>query len=193
VWKDGNGKPGDLLYMSPEINTPGIPSGMPEFRTYPFNANSALFITDTVIYVGWKQLTDEFLNLGYDVNANNLSRTFVNVSGDWFNPGGSLTPGTIMIRAVFGSKRIITGHRELSENMEGPVLYPNPASELITIEPFGKRIQHISIVDMTGRMVLQHSGEVYQLDVSSLAPGIYNVILITDKNQPINRKIIVRH
>ncbi len=87
VWKDAGGVPGDLVYLSEETFTPGEWEGKPGFRRYAFPADTNLVITDTSFFAGWKQTTEDFLNLGYDVNRNNLDRVFVNISGDWFNPG----------------------------------------------------------------------------------------------------------
>ena len=90
-----------------------------------------LVITDTSFFAGWKQTTEDFLNLGYDVNRNNLDRVFVNISGDWFNPGSSLIPGTPMIRAVFSKKDLVTGGGDISANGPDITVYPNPASDRI--------------------------------------------------------------
>jgi len=193
VWKDEGGKPGELIFMSPEVFTPGTSSAMPGFRRYAINTDEDLIVTDTVIYVGWKQETAEFLNLGYDVNRNNLNKTFVNVSGDWFNPGGSIIPGTIMIRAVFGNKNVVTGTEDIQETAADVVLYPNPVSGILTIGSDGPLIDRVSIVDVSGRLVLQQVGTLNGIDVSGLSPGVYQVLLTTGKEQQINRKIIVSH
>jgi hypothetical protein len=193
VWKDGSGIPGDLIFMSPEVYFPGSESAMPGFRRYAINADEDIIVTDTVIYVGWKQVTDDFLNLGYDVNRNNLDRTFVNVSGDWFNPGASIIPGTIMMRAVFGNKKVISGIGEMPETPSDVILYPNPVSGILTMEPNGTTIKRVSIVDLSGRLVIRQDGTHNTIDVSGLSPGIYQVLLTTGKEQQINRKIVVSH
>jgi hypothetical protein len=195
VWKDENGKPGELIFMSPEEYTPGSGLTMPGgFKRYAINANEDLIITDTVIFVGWKQVTDEFLNLGYDVNRNNLNRTYINTMGDWDVPGNSIIPGSIMIRAVFGNRKVLTGTNEIPIITQPDVkLYPNPVSGILNIEPNGTVINCISILDITGRLVLQQEKGHNQVDVTGLPPGIYQVQLTTDKNLHINRKIIVSH
>jgi hypothetical protein len=193
VWKDDNGKPGDLIFISPEEYIPGAESTMPGFKRYAINSDEDLIITDTVIYVGLKQLSEEFINLGYDVNRNNLDRTFVNGLGDWFNPGGSIIPGTVMIRAVFGSKKVITGNDQIPETTPELLLFPNPVSGMLNIETNGTLLNYISIYDIAGRLLLQQDGGQNYIDVSKLSSGIYQVVLTTAKNQRINQKIIVSH
>jgi hypothetical protein len=189
VWKDAGGKPGDLLYMSDEEFSPVFGPQMPEFRRYVID--SAMYVTDSIIYVGWKQLTDEFLNIGYDVNRNNLNRTFVNLAGDWINPGGSLLPGTVMMRAVVGSRDVITGVPENHDISEIKV-YPNPASDYISVLS-GETITGIVLTDISGRMVLKRTGSIDRIDVSSFAPGLYVLTVNTGKAASYIQKIIIRH
>ena len=194
VWNDGGGKPGDLLYMSTEEFSPDSSLETTGFKRYPVQPDENLIITDTVVYIGWKQLTDEFLNLGYDVNRNNLSRTYVNVAGNWINPGGSLIPGTVMMRAVFGGKDVISGSPEIPGLNSSLVAYPNPANHILHIGPEETDIRSIMVFDMSGRIVKHQTGNVHSIDVSSLAAGVYQVLIYTKGTQPpVNRKILISH
>jgi hypothetical protein len=190
VWKDDGGKPGELIYLAPDEFTPDLDTEMPEFKRYPISIDTDLVVTDTSIYVGWKQVTDEFLNLGYDINRDNISRIFVNTSGEWFNPGSSIIPGSLMIRPVFGSKAVITGSAEIPETPLDIVLYPNPASSKVFIRASGVVVRRIWVYDLYGRLVLQQQDHSDHLDVSGFQSGIYEVILDTDQGS-ITRKIIV--
>jgi hypothetical protein len=192
IWKDDGGKPGELMYKSDDTY-PLLSEGIPEFETYPVHPGEGIFISDTVIYIGWKQLSEEFLNIGYDVNRNNLNRTFLSVSGGWINPGGSLIPGTIMIRALFGRSDIITGTSDESPVLSpgNVVVYPNPVSGILNIVSESDDITGITVFDIAGRIVLQQTGNHQQLDVSGLSPGFYQLMINTGKIQPVNRKIII--
>jgi hypothetical protein len=192
VWKDGGGKPGELLFLSDDYYHPDT-LYMPGFKRYPLETEEDLIITDTTIYIGWKQRTEDFLNVGYDVNRDNLPRTFVNVSGTWFNPGGSIIPGTIMMRAVFGGKDVITGKPEIPADTDDIILYPNPVSGMLTIQSEKNLIRQISIFDISGRLLIQENGNRNNIDVSQLSPGIYQVVMTTGVGHFINRKIIVSH
>jgi len=190
IWKDGGGKPGDLIYISEESYYPDFSSPVPSFKRYPILSAEDIIVSDTVIYAGWKQQTDEFLNLGYDVNNDNLSRTFVNIGGDWISPGGSLIPGTVMIRAVFGNKGVVTNSDPMPEKEWDVIAFPNPASHLIHINA-DEKISTISLVDISGRIVLQLTGDHQTIDVSPLSPGMYHIILFSGKKTPIIKKIII--
>jgi hypothetical protein len=191
VWEDDAGKPGELIYMAPEESSPEFGLEINDFKRYPLNPETGLVISDTVVYVGWKQVSEEFLNLGYDVNCDNVERIFVNKSGEWNNPGNSIIPGSLMIRAVFGSKEVITGIAEIPATPPDIVLFPNPVSDILSINAHGLMIIGISVFDMFGRLVMQSDDGLEHIDVSQLAPGIYHVVIITDQEQTISRKIIV--
>lgn len=191
VWNDDGGKPGELIYLSAEEFTPELGTGMTEFKRYPLDPDANLVITDTVVYVGWKQVSDEFLNLGYDVNRDNVERIFVNMSGQWNNPGNSIIPGSPMIRAVFGSKDVITGATEVTGSPDEIVLFPNPVSEILSVKTSGLTIMHISLYDISGRLIMQLTGNPGQVDVSDLLSGVYQMIFLTGTGQNISRKIVV--
>ena len=179
--------------MSPETFTPGNDLKLYGFKTYKFPDDANLVITDTSFFAGWKQSTEEFLNLGYDVNRNNLSRIFVNISGDWFNPGSSLIPGTPMIRAVFGSKDIVTGTPEIPVTEKAVELFPNPASDIIHIRTTGFTLSHIRMIDLQGRVLLNEDGDHHEIDVTSLPSGMYLLQLSANDGSFVNRKMVIRH
>jgi hypothetical protein len=181
------------MYMSSEIFTPGDEFNFLGFNTYRFPEDTNLVITDTSFFAGWKQSTEEFLNLGYDVNRNNLSRIYVNISGDWFTPGNSLISGTPMIRAIFGSANIVTGVRDIPGKDKDVELFPNPASGIIHIRTTGLTLSHIRVIDLQGRVLLNENGDHHEIDVTSVPPGMYLVQLITNDGRYVNRKMVIRH
>ncbi len=187
VWKNNGSMPGELIYMSEDYYYPDFSSDEATFKEYKFTEN--IITTDSIIYVGLKQLTDEFLNIGYDVNNNSLSRAYVNTSGDWYRLSGSMRPGTVMIRAVFGTTGVQTGLDENPDQVQINV-FPNPVSEILNISS-EEDVRQVSIVDVSGRIVLQQSGQVRQIDVSSLEPGLYHLIFSTGNSRQVTRKIIV--
>ena len=58
---------------------------------------------DDIFYVGWKQLSDTFLNAGLDINTPHSGRQFYWINGIW-NP--SQVNGSLMIRPVVGTPLI---------------------------------------------------------------------------------------
>ena len=64
-------------------------------------------------------------------------------------------------------------------------IYPNPTYDLITIK--GEGVIKVSIVDVTGKIVLESKQK--QIDISSLAKGIYWVVLVSEKNNSIKKMV----
>jgi hypothetical protein len=187
VWADGGNMPGEILYLSEESYYPDFSSDKSDFKIYALP--EGILVTDSIVFVGIKQQTDEFLNIGYDVNNNNLSRTYVNTSGEWFSPGGSLIPGTVMIRAAFGKQGIVTPNRDTDVKTD-ILIYPNPASGILNISS-EKAVNDVRIIDISGRIILHKTGEISQLDVSSLTPGVYQIIVLAGNQPPVNQKILI--
>lgn len=188
VWQDGGGKPGDLIYISEEYYYPDFNTPIPGLKRYPVPGNLAT--TDSIIYIGMKQQTEEFLNIGYDVNNDNLSRIFVNTSGSWISPGGSLIPGTVMMRAVFETKGVVSGGGPEQERGEEISVFPNPASDVLFIQS-EIPVRKIIITDVSGRVVLQQNGPNESVSITNLTAGLYQVIIVSGTSKTIIKKIII--
>jgi len=86
---------------------------------------------------------------------------------------GTASPGTSIIPLLPGTNIsvTITGPLALSEgNSFGFELYPNPATQLVTIKTVGK----VKVYDTRG--VCVYSGTGGQLDISSWVRGVYRVV-----------------
>jgi polyhydroxybutyrate depolymerase len=75
-------------------------------------------------------------------------------------------------------------------NEEKPVakvnMYPNPCVDYLTVEY--ENSASISIVDLTGKEIIRTNQK--QINVSTLAKGIYSVIVITRDKQQVVRKLV---
>jgi len=81
---------------------------------------------------------------------------------------------------------------DLSELQSNVNLFPNPSQNFITLQSPIK-IKDIKIFDITGKFVSEVTNVNsldYSLDVSSLSNGFYNVQIIFENNQSINKKLI---
>jgi len=177
--------------MSDETYSPGEADNMPGFQRFAIPGDLDLLISDTSVFVGWKQVSEDFLNLGYDVNRNSLQRVFVNISGDWFNPGSSLKEGTPMMRAVFGGRETITG-TDPEHNVADIRVYPNPASGKVFIQSGTSIDFKYSLTDMHGRTLRQEANS-ESIDVSDLPSGLYMLRIVPAQGTPVIRKLVVRH
>ncbi|MBN2480511.1 MAG: T9SS type A sorting domain-containing protein [Bacteroidales bacterium] len=192
VWEDENGKPGEMIYISPETFTPEHKGFLDPVR-YPVNSDVDMIIEDSVLYVGWMQLTEEFLNVGYDVNRNSRDKIFVNITGEWFNPGTSILPGSLMIRPVFGSKAVVTHTAEYDESDADIIIFPNPAKDLLHILGENPLINRAILYDGLGRPVYSADDASFPIDVSVFPSGIYYLRIRWTDGSSISKKIIISH
>lgn len=143
------------------------------------------------IFVGFEQSNDAVF-VGYDRNFNSRRKIFYNVDGTWRN--ASFT-GSVMIHPEFDSVYYpwTVGREELTEEQLLWKLYPNPASQTLTIAA-DYQDAHVQILDLTGRLwrdqPLQQGST--QLDIADWAAGTYLVRLIRMESGTIEtRKLII--
>ncbi len=101
---------------------------------------------------------------------------------------------------VFKTIAIVAGREGDSQNGAIPVdkseqvrLYPNPATEIVTIElPENSGKATVIVLDLLGQMVLQSSSseQKLQLNLSSLAAGSYLVHIKTEKQETTHHIIV---
>lgn len=76
------------------------------------------------------------------------------------------------------------GINELN-NADSFNLYPNPCTNNVTIE--GEKISTTVIMDINGRVVLETKNK--QIDVSSLAKGVYSIVISSGKNRSVKKLV----
>lgn len=175
VWNDNNGVPGDLIYTVGEQMVENG-SSINGFHTYRL---PVALPVDGNFYVGWKQMSETFLNAGFDINTNPKERQFYWLNGNW-NP--SQVNGAVMIRPVIGSA-IITGIDNYQNQTASQVkIWPNPATDQIRVSmterPYSSSA-FISIIDISGHEVMKVPYS-ETLDISRLSNGVYIVVTVVD-------------
>ena len=165
VWNDNNGVPGSVIYEKSGVR-PEFEAGFNVFHNYILDEPIAVSGT---IYVGWKQTSDELLNLGYDRNTDRSNNLFYNVDGTWYN---SITPGTPMIRIVVGKEN--PTHIYANEKEKPIELFPNPCYNCQKIEFSDDESKQISVIDINGKVVKQEWCEKY-FDTDGINPGFYTL------------------
>jgi hypothetical protein len=188
VWDNNNGVPGNILYtkqgiMVEQANTINgfytytIPEGVPVNGTF---------------YVGWRQLSESFLNVGYDVNTLNAGKQLYWLNGDW---SLSQVPGSIMIRPVVGSPLTITAINDThyNSNKKSLNIWPNPAKDYINIDRGEIQLSglsYISFNDLSGRELMKVPFN-ERIDISSLHEGMY-ILVISINNMPVSYNRIIK-
>jgi len=176
VWDDNNGVPGTVLYTKEAVMVEQG-SGINGYYTYTLPEG---IILNGVFYVGWRQLSESFLNVGYDANSHQNSRQFYWINGEW---NQSQVDGTLMIRPVIGYPMKITSVKEpVYKSPEQIKFWPNPAKDFINISTgdlqlFGTAC--ISITDLNGKELIKVP-YADRINISSLHDGMYLIFLTVD-------------
>jgi hypothetical protein len=195
VWSDNNGQPGTKIYED-EFFFPRQPIYTNErnkFVTYFFKDTMKVAVGQ-VFYIGMRQIDEDRLNIGFDMNHNNANKIFWSVDGgnQWFNAS---FPGSVMIRPVVTSKMDYLLDLPVYEEVKPRAVnvYPNPVQDIlhVDVEDANPWDVFIEITDVNGRMVKQYSGEelVYTAD---LRQGIY-LVRVYYQGYPLEVKRIIKH
>ena len=180
IWDDNNGLPGNILYSLENMTVvPG--DEINGFYTYILPDG---VMVNGIFYAGWKQHSETFLNVGFDVNTPHQGRQYFWLNGVWQQ---SQKEGSVMIRPVVGKSLRITSAESIeAEDKDTPMTirsWPNPASDFITIDCDNLSLSvtaFISIIDFQGREMMRLPFS-EQINISSLRAGLYTVFIISDK------------
>lgn len=179
VWADDNGAPGTQLGTAAgPVAVPGTFSN--GFVTWHFNKPVSV---NGNFWIGWKQLSETFLNAGLDLNTPPAGRQYFLLNGIWQQ---SQAPGTVMIRAVMKGSGTGTssGENPLFNSLYR--LYPNPAAGEVTLEVSDDAPQDftVDIYDLRGARVLSLPRTVHP-DIRSLPAGSYIMIIRNNAGAPL--------
>ena len=176
--------PGNNIYTSDKYYYPDTTLNPGEFTRIVLD--SAIIIKDDVC-VGIIQNTDEFLNIGYDINNKNKKHVYINNLGYWESLAGSSDEdGSLMIRPVMSRKPMALGLKETNAPpLPKLILSPNPASDYINIEfeHFNHSVIQVSVYDAVGNMKYYHTANKPVIDVHHLMPGVYIVKIDTKEGE----------
>ncbi|MDO9579882.1 MAG: T9SS type A sorting domain-containing protein [Bacteroidales bacterium] len=172
VWDDNNGIPENVIYSLEEVMVEQADM-INGFYTYKIPEE---VMVNGVFYVGWRQLSETFLNAGFDINTPHAGRLLYWINGDW---KVSQKEGSIMIRPVVGDPLKITSINDAYyRNRKKIDIWPNPANDYINVNTGELQLSglsYISVVDLSGR---EHIKVPYseRIDITSLHEGVYIVI-----------------
>ena len=184
IWKDNNGKPGEVAYRQEGVK----PIYSSELNRYIYYKLQTPIELKGSYFVGWEQVSQDMLNVGFDRNNINNDKLFYNLQGGWVMSG---LQGTLMLRPVFGKDNGPTTDIPSEPISETTKLYPNPASDAVTIEVEGEtQNSYAQLYDLTGRVLMQlHYNQ--QVDVSGLPSGVYLVRITNHRGKTETKKLII--
>ena len=183
VWRDNNGKPGEVIYKLENQRPKWDDSLAYNFSYYRFNQ---VVKVNSIFYVGVRQRYSKTINIGFDSSVDNHQYNFYEVGEGWKN---SAYPGSIMIRPVMGKKGYFIG---IDENQEVTLnVYPNPAQNTIHIDGLDESLcDEILICDITGRVV-KRSLYANELNISELQNGLYMIRVVNKDGYNNTSKLLI--
>lgn len=149
------------------------------FATFVFD--TPIIVTDK-FYIGWAQIDNRNLQIGYDLNSSKgHDKMFVFVGNTW-SPSGIQLVGSPMMRAVLDGDFPIPNPTAIStvSKQEYIKVYPNPATSVLHIEIPESVVEYeLSVIDFIGKKV--YFGNEKQIDVSRYSKGMYLLSLVDTK------------
>src|SRR5450759_928549 len=187
VWDNNNGLPGNIIYARESVM---VEQGNVINGFYNYTIPEGV-VVNNIFYVGWRQRSETFLNVGYDVNTPHAGKQFYWLHGIW---NQSQVPGSIMIRPVVGSPLLITSIKDTySKNKNLMSFWPNPATDYININTGEVQLYgtaFISITDLNGRELIKVPFS-ERVDISSLHEGIY-FLIISMNGRPVEYNRLIK-
>jgi hypothetical protein len=189
IWNEIDDKPGDLLYRMSGLRS-GFNKGLTGFDTFMLDTAQ---LVPSVFYIGWIQVTNDFLNVGFDRNTDNRDNIFYTLKGDWKN---TAFEGSLMIRPVFANKSKKTGINQIKipAEVEKIKVYPNPASTYINVEYPDNWIEAgMQVIDIHGRVVAAENQISSHISLPDLDPGTYFIIFRNKNGETSHHKILINN
>lgn len=157
------------------------PAGVNQFTRVKL---SVPILTPDTIYIGFEQLTENYIGVGFDRSNDAASnKIYSNTTGTWVQ--NTQFSGAMMFRPVFDfdSTFFLSSKPKIVE----PVAYPNPSSGQIFInEPYDE----IAVFDLSGHLMNQLGyAPSHRL---LLKDGIY-LLKITHKSNVTTQKLIIKN
>ena len=186
IWEDNNGEPGNIIYQDDffDPHYPDYAAAKGQYHYYKFNGNQHIPVPKT-FYVGWEQIEDENMYIGFDLNNNNIDKIFYNSGGNWVNAS---FPGSLIMRPVFstGLNHTLSTDYHKVDNIN---MYPNPVNNVLTVDGLSDG-DHIRVFDITGKMMITS----YQstLDCSMLTSGFYIVSVYNNAGDVVSTQKLIK-
>mgnify|MGYP002622574046 CR=1 FL=1 len=176
VWQAGDdGKPGTVLYKDEGRRRPQTGG----FGTYVLEHP---VLVEGSVFVGFEQVGNYFVNIGFDRNTNSCDRIFYLTSTEWQQ---SILSGSLLLRPRFGTAATVGVEAPSAERL---VVYPNPATDMVHIVGDCREWQ---LYDSRGGMRLCGRGGT--MDVDGLPSGLYILRVFSSKGDAVSTKVIVHH
>jgi hypothetical protein len=194
VWDDAGGVPGNVLYQD-EYYLPSSPIyefGYNQYHNYYFKDMQKIYVGGT-FYVGWRQLDDGKLGIGFDRNTDSQTKTFItpNQGTPWIN---SSISGTVMIRPVISSKmdyQLGFKEQNLPVAEASLKIFPNPVSNEFQLEADFK-IGKVELYAIDGSKVKEWETNHTSFQLDGLMNGLYIVRIYNEYQNCLSTQKLIK-
>lgn len=188
IWEDSSGVPGKEIYKDDffEPHYPDYAAAKDQYTYYAFNDNQSVPVPKK-FFIGFEQIEDNNLFLGFDLNNNNQDKIFYNTGGSWVNAS---FPGSLIMRPVFSTKLNYTlDIAPVLPEKKTYIMYPNPVSnELFVADlPQGYVLQ---MFDISGKELIRVTAN--SIDFTKFNNGFYIVNVLDELGNPVYSQKIIK-
>lgn len=185
VWGATTSGPGQVIVKlkSQSIKDPG------KYTTYLLDS-SVLINGD--FYIGWEQEHESFLNVGMDANNSGTGKMFYN-DGFWHKSDFDMY--SLMVRPVFGSRKLATSKPKPEMEQRNFKIYPNPTSGVLNIEtPQNNSTPlYATLLNASGKVMLQSEVLSNTLNLGDIPSGLYFLVITESGITVYKGKVLVQH
>ena len=155
-----------------------------------FYLEEAIQLPKGSFYIGWEQIGNFHLDVGYDINngyhaSETSDNLFWSDRGNW---AAVNFKGALMMRPYVGVRQKL-GPVNRIKSVNNPLIkcYPNPFIDNFTVANLNGNFK-ITVFDFTGKLVAESDSD--QVDMSRNGAGIYNVKVVTQNGEIFHQKIV---
>jgi hypothetical protein len=188
VWNDFNGYPGTRIYDTISV-TPAL--------TYGGGGWEYFALTKPVVvrgdfYLGWEQVGESMLNIGFDQNCSVLGKHFINEGSGWILSVYN-GKGLPMVRPAFGHVSFLSTNAQTVQKSEWRI-FPNPCQGSLFVQPKSEVVGtfRVQLYSMLGNLVRTWSGCPNRLELGELAPGYYFIRVEAPGMLPYAQPIVIK-
>lgn len=187
VWSKLN--PENIIYQETVTFSPNY-TFFNEFETYKLT--NPILLNTGKYYFGWEKVSEDLLNVGWDLNKDNSSKVHYNATGAWAT---SSYQGSLMLRPVFGTTNdpvVSLDDNNTAANVNF-MIYPNPSNGFVNIKT---NIQNDNILDVynvfgkhiSTKNIFNINNEI---NLNYLKNGVYLIKITTPDNVIKTHKLII--
>lgn len=168
IREDNGGLPGNIIYESDSLYVPRFTESN---YYHPYVLDTAGLSLSGPVYIGFRQINNDRLPIGFDLNTTGLTTAFFGEEGNLYQ---SFIPGAIMMRPFF---RYLPANIALPETPMPAwdvAVYPNPVEDVlqVTFDTNENAYLQYQVVSQVGQTLRQGKTR-GRINLSALKAGLY--------------------